>query len=238
MCGSASRGRSHGLTLDNASHNLKNRTMDPNFWHQRWEKNEIAFHEGKPNALLVQYLHELSLAKGRRIFLPLCGKTRDISWLLSNGYRVAGAELSQLAIEQLFMDLGLQPDISGVGKVQLWSATHIDIFVGDIFALSRERLGPVDAVYDRAALVAMPETMRPHYTAHLTKLTNNAPQLLICYHYDQRVMDGPPFSISDEEVNRYYRGSYDLRLLVSADVAGGLKGKCPAKEQVWLLRSR
>ena len=102
--------------------------MDPNFWHQRWEKNEIAFHEGKPNALLVHYLHELSLAKGRRIFLPLCGKTRDISWLLSNGYRVAGAELSQLAIEQLFMDLGLQPDISGVGKVQLWSATHIDIF--------------------------------------------------------------------------------------------------------------
>jgi len=180
----------------------------------------------------------LSLAKGRRIFLPLCGKTRDISWLLSNGYRVAGAELSQLAIEQLFMDLGLQPDISGIGKVQLWSATHIDIFVGDIFALSREQLGPVDAVYDRAALVAMPETMRPHYTAHLTKLTNNAPQLLICYHYDQRLMDGPPFSISDEEVNRYYRGSYDLRLLVSADVPGGLKGKCPAKEQVWLLRSR
>jgi len=80
--------------------------------------------------------------------------------------------------------------------------------------------------------------MRPHYTAHLTKLTNNAPQLLICYHYDQRLMDGPPFSISDEEVNRYYRGSYDLRLLVSADVPGGLKGKCPAKEQVWLLRSR
>ena len=212
--------------------------MDPNFWHQRWEKNEIAFHEGKPNALLVQYLNELPLAKGRRIFLPLCGKTRDISWLLSNGYRVAGAELSQLAIEQLFMDLGLQPDISGAGEIQLWSAKHIDIFVGDFFALSREMLGPVDAVYDRAALVAMPETMRPQYTVHLTELTNNAPQLLICYHYDQRVMDGPPFSISNEEVNRHYRGMYDLRLLASADVAGGLKGKCPAKEHVWLLRSR
>jgi thiopurine S-methyltransferase len=157
---------------------------------------------------------------------------------LANGYRVAGAELSQLAIEQLFMDLGLQPDISEAGKVQVWSAKHIDIFVGDIFALSREMLGPVDAVYDRAALVAMPETLRHQYTAHLTELTNNAPQLLICYYYDQRVMDGPPFSISNEEVNQHYRGSYDLRLLASSDVAGGLKGKCPAKEHVWLLRSR
>ena len=210
--------------------------MDPNVWHQRWEKNEIAFHEGKPNALLVQYLNELSLAKGRRIFLPLCGKTRDISWLLSNGYRLAGAELSQLAIEQLFMDLGLQPDISGAGDVQLWSAKHIDIFVGDFFALSREMLGPVDAVYDRAALVAMPETMRPQYTAHLTELTNNAPQLLICYYYDQSMMEGPPYSVTSEEVKRHYACKYDLMLIASTEVPGGLKGKCAAKENVWLVK--
>lgn len=85
--------------------------MEPDFWHQRWEKNETAWHECKGNALLIKYFHELSLAKGRRVFVPLCGKTLDISWLLSNGYRVAGAELSQRAIEQLFMDLGVQPDI-------------------------------------------------------------------------------------------------------------------------------
>jgi thiopurine S-methyltransferase len=212
--------------------------MDANFWHQRWEKNEIAFHEGKPNQLLVTYFQELSLAKGRRIFLPLCGKTRDISWLLSRGYRVAGAELSQLAIEQLFMDLGLQPEISAAGKISHWSAQHLDVFVGDFFALSQNMLGPVDAVYDRAALVALPETMRPHYAARLMELTNHAPQLLICYHYDQRVMDGPPFSISNEEVNRHYGRNFDLRLLASIDVPGGLKGKCPAAENVWFLRPR
>ena len=212
--------------------------MDANFWHQRWEKNEIAFHEGNPNQLLVAYFQELSLPKGRRIFLPLCGKTRDISWCLSRGYRVAGAELSQLAIEQLFMDLGLQPEISEAGETRQWSAQHLDIFVGDFFALSRHVLGPVDAIYDRAALVALPETMRPRYAVHLMEVTNNAPQLLICYHYDQSVMDGPPFSISNEEVARHYSGTYDLKLLASVDVAGGLKGKCPAKENVWWLRSK
>src|SRR5262245_29611906 len=210
--------------------------MDHNFWHQRWDKNEIAFHESKTNPQLVKYFSELSLAKGRRVFVPLCGKTLDISWLLSKGYRVAGAELSQFAIEQLFIDLGLQPEISTVGELHHWSANGIDIFVGDIFALSRKTLGPVDAVYDRAALVAFSEDKRNQYTAHLTEMTGKAPQLLICYDYDQSLMEGPPFSMSDKEVDRHYRGNYDLTLIASTDVSGGLKGKCPAKETVWFLR--
>ncbi len=211
--------------------------MDASFWHQRWEKNEIAFHQSKANPLLVEYFHELSLAKGSRIFVPLCGKTLDISWLLSNGYRVAGAELSKVAIEQLFMELGVQPKISGVGQVDQWSANNIDIFVGDIFALSRKILGPVDAIYDRAALVAFPEEMRNRYTAHLTEMTDKAPQLLICYDYDQRLMEGPPFSVSNEEVKGYYTVNYDVTLIASTDVSGGLKGKCAAKENVWLLKN-
>lgn len=210
--------------------------MDPSFWHQRWEKHEIRFHESTPNALLVKYVHELSVAKGRRIFLPLCGKTLDIGWLLSQGYRVVGVELSRIAIEQLFMELGMQPEISGVGDVEQWSAYKIDIFVGDIFALSRQILGPVDAIYDRAALVALPENMRKRYAAHLTELTQKAPQLLISYEYDQRVMAGPPFSVSHEEVHHHYAGKYHVTLLASTEVAGGLKGKCPAKENAWLLK--
>ena len=211
--------------------------MDTSFWHQRWEKNEIAFHESKANPLLVKHFSELSLAKGRRVFVPLCGKTLDISWLLSNGYRVAGAELSQIAIEQLFMELGLQPEISTVEEVEQWSAKNLDVFVGNIFAVSRKMLGQVDAIYDRAALVAFPEDMRNRYTAHLIEITGKAPQLLICYDYDQRLMEGPPFSVHNKEVHRHYSDNYELALLASTDVSGGLKGKCPAKENVWLLKN-
>lgn len=210
--------------------------MEPTFWHQRWEKNEIAFHESKANPLLINHINELSLAKGSRVFVPLCGKTLDISWLLLNGYRVAGAELSQIAIEQLFMELGLQPEISTVGEVEQWSARNLDLFVGDIFALSRKLLGPVDAIYDRAALVAFPEEKRNRYTAHLTGMTHKAPQLLVCYDYDQSLMQGPPFSIRNEEVHRYYADKYEVTLIASTEVPGGLKGKCAAKENVWLLK--
>ena len=212
--------------------------MDPSFWHQRWEKNEIAFHESQANPVLVSHFNELSLGKGSRVFVPLCGKTLDISWLLSNGYRVAGAELSQIAIEQLFMELGLQPEISRVGEVEQWSDKNLDICVGDISAVSRKMLGPVDAIYDRAALVAFPEEMRNRYTAHLTEITGKAPQLLICYDYDQSLMPGPPFSIRNEEVHRHYADTYEVTLLASTDVPGGLKGKCAAKENVWRLKNK
>ncbi len=210
--------------------------MDPNFWQQRWEKNEIGFHEDNANPLLVNHFHKLSVAKGCLIFVPLCGKTLDISWLLSHGYRVAGAELSRLAIEQLFMGLGMKPEIATVGGIEQWSANNLDIFVGDIFALSGKMLGQVDAIYDRAALVAFPAEMRKRYTAHLTEITGKAPQLLICYEYDQSLMEGPPFSVSTEEVHRHYATTYDLRLIAGTQVAGGLKGKAPAKENVWLLK--
>ena len=212
--------------------------MDAHFWHQKWEQNDIAFHERDTNPFLIKYFDLLSLSKNNRVFLPLCGKTIAIHWLLSNGYRVVGSELSEIAIKQLFSELAIEPKIGAINEIRCYSADNIDIFVGDIFDLSRGVLGRVDAIYDRAALVALPETMRNRYTAHLIEITDRAPQLLICLDYDQSLLDGPPFSVTDEEVHRHYKDAYDLALLTSVDVVGGLKGKCPAKEHVWLLKQR
>jgi thiopurine S-methyltransferase len=210
--------------------------MDPSFWHKKWENNEIAFHRSNPNPLLVDHVKALSLKEGSVVFVPLCGKTLDIAWLLSNGYRIAGVELVESAIEQLFAELAMVPMISIVGEIKHYSAQNIDIYVGDIFKVSQALLGPVDAIYDRAALVALPEDLRCRYTAHLIDITNKSPQLLIAYHYDQNLVQGPPFSISNEEVNQHYKECYNLTLVVSTDVEGGMKGKCEATENVWLLR--
>jgi thiopurine S-methyltransferase len=210
--------------------------MQANFWHQKWQKNEIGFHLSDANPLLVKYFSKLQLKKGARVFLPLCGKTLDIAWLLAQGYRIAGAELSAIAIEDLFKSLNLTPNIKKTGEVSHYSAANIDMFVGDIFKVSSAMLGAVDAVYDRAALVALPDEMRKLYTAHLQTLTNQAPQLLICFEYDQALHAGPPFSISADEVKQHYQASYDISLLASEDLAGGLKGQTPAVENVWWLK--
>lgn len=209
--------------------------MDAGFWHNRWQTNQTGWHERAVNPLLVTHFPSLNAPPGGRVFVPLCGKSLDLGWLLSRGYAVAGAELSELAVTQLFADLGVEAHISELGTHKLFRGEKIDIFVGDLFDLSRDILGPVDAVYDRAALVALPEATRVTYSAHLKALTTLAPQLVIGYEYDQAAVAGPPFSVTPAELHRHYSDGYALTLLARVDVPGGLKGTCPATEHVWRL---
>jgi thiopurine S-methyltransferase len=131
--------------------------MDASFWHNRWQTNQTGWHEHAVNPLLITHFPSLNIPPCGRVFVPLCGKSLDLGWLLSRGYAVAGAELSELAVTQLFAELGMEPTILEVGKHKHFHGEKIDIYVGDLFDLSREMLGPVDAVYDRAALVALLE---------------------------------------------------------------------------------
>ena len=209
--------------------------MEARFWHQKWERGDIGFHESETNPLLIHHFDALGVQAGDRVFLPLCGKTRDIAWLLAGGYRVAGAELSGIAVEQLFNELGVAPSITQAAKLAHYSASGIDIFVGDIFALSAEDLGPVDAIYDRAALVALPAGVRERYASHLVGIAGLATQLLVTLEYDQRLLDGPPFSVDETEIRRHYGAAYDVQCIERNAVEGGLKGKVAATESAWLL---
>lgn len=210
--------------------------MEADFWQDKWRRGEIGFHEGEANLLLTAHFPKLGLAKGDRVFLPLCGKTRDIGWLLGSGYRVAGAELSELAVNELFQELGLEPNVSKKGPLIHYRAANIDIWAGDIFDVPAEWLGPVDATYDRAALVALPAEMRKRYTAHLMRITAAAPQLLITFDYDQTLMDGPPFSVSGEEVREHYAATYQITSVERKKVEGGIRGKVFPIETAWLLQ--
>ena len=48
-------------------------------------------------------------------------------------------------------------------------------------------------------------------------------------------MDGPPFAISSEEIQQNYNKYCTITLLHSEALAGGLKGKVPAVENLWSL---
>ena len=212
--------------------------MHASYWHKKWEINQIGFHQEITNPLLIKHLPQLELPREGRVFIPLCGKTVDIKWLLSQGYQVAGAELSEIAIIQLFEALDVEAEKTTIGSLIHYHAENIDIFVGDVFDLDAEQLGHVDAIFDRAALVALPLETRQRYTQHLVEITKNAPQLLICFEYDQSVMSGPPFNIVADEVEAHYASDYSIRLLEATDLQGGLKGKVPALEAIWLLKRK
>ncbi len=211
--------------------------MEENFWHRRWENNQIGFHKAEANPLLVRNLRALRLTPGARVFVPLCGKSLDLHWLLAQGCRVAGAELSRIAVEQLFAELGVTPQITQAGSLTRFEAHGIAVFQGSIFELTHEQLGPVDAVYDRAALVALPPAMRAQYAPHVMELTARAPQLLVCFEYDQACMDGPPFSVLEAEVRQRYEAAFEVRLLERVE-GERLRGICPSMDAVWALNER
>lgn len=192
--------------------------MDSDFWHERWKAHEIGFHLDRVNPILVDYLPQLNLEKGKRIFVPLCGKTLDIPFLLSQGFEVVAVELSELAIEDLFAEMHVTPEVETWKGGDVFLGPGLKVFVGDYFALTREDLGVVDAVYDRAALIALPKDMRLDYVVHQGKICGYPSQLLITLEYKQEQMSGPPFSVAAEEVEALFGGSYSIRLLNKEDV--------------------
>lgn len=209
--------------------------MEKHIWLERWEKGLTGFHNDEVNPLFTKHFKELELPLSSRIFVPLCGKTLDIGWLLSKGFSVVGVELSEMAVKKLFEALGEEPYIMQEGEHLHYHAENIDIFVGDFFTLTPQMIGNIDAVYDRAAIVALPEDMRIDYTVHMLKLAGNTPQLMTTVVYDQSLMNNSPFSVDKEELERHYGKHYTITQLDMMKVEGGLKQVKDVTEYVWLL---
>jgi len=194
--------------------------VETDFWHNRWENNLTGFHLDEVNAHLKDNWSRMKLKAGARVFVPLCGKTLDLIWLADQGYQVVGIELSPLAVEAFFSENNLTADCTEINGLEYWQSENISLFCGDFFALTPEILGQVDAVYDRASLIALPATMRQDYAAKLTELAQSAPKLLVTLEYEQSKMDGPPFSVSEEEVKALYQANYQIQQLSAQDVLG------------------
>jgi thiopurine S-methyltransferase len=140
-------------------------------------------------------------------------------WLAQRGYRVRGVELSPLAVESFFAESGLQPKHESVGEFERWSAGPYELYCGDIFELERLDNVAVDAVYDRASLVALNPLQRGHYARLLRRaLPAGCPMLLVAMDYPQHEMTGPPFSVDQQEVKRLYGADYQVELLHSLDL--------------------
>ncbi len=194
--------------------------MEADFWHNRWENNLTGFHLSEINPLLKGNWPKLEIKAGARVFVPLCGKTLDLIWLANQGYQVVGSELSSLAVEAFFAENKLIATKSKIDGFELWQSENIRLFCGDFFDLTAEILGQVDAVYDRASLIALPPAMRQDYAAKMTELAQSAPKLLVTLEYDQSKMDGPPFSVSESEVKALYQANYQVKQLTAQDVLG------------------
>lgn len=168
-------------------------------WLERWQIGRIGWHEAEGNLKLRKHWR----LTGRKVLVPLCGKSADMKWLSDQGNEVIGVELSHLAIEAFFAEQALDFTVQD-GELRTYQAVDaaITIYCGNYFELKTVQC---DAHYDRGALIAMLPEVRPSYAAHTSSLlTPDAEQLVITLEYDDTVAIGPPFSVSDEEVLSYW----------------------------------
>lgn len=192
--------------------------MDPDFWHQRWREGRIGFHQDRPTPLLLEYWPALALAPASQVFVPLAGKSLDMVWLAAQGHRVLGVELSPLAVTQFFDEHGLTPQVHDSRYGRHYHAGDIELICGDIFGLDAEILAGCAAVYDRAALIALPPPLRRRYVRELhALLPAGCRGLLITLEYPQHEKHGPPFAVPEVEVRELYGRDWNVATLDRRD---------------------
>lgn len=209
--------------------------MDKDFWHGRWREGRIGFHEGAPNTLLSAHASELG--EGTRVFAPLCGKTEDMAFLAARGHAIVGVELAEQAVRAFFAEHGLEPTIESSDRFSTYRAGAFELRAGDFFALEAGDLGGASAVYDRAALVALPDVLRTRYAAHLRALLPAGSRMLVVtFVYPQELREGPPFSVDEPELARLFAGA-ELTRLASRDVTSGAVAAAgiAATEHAWRI---
>lgn len=216
--------------------------MNPDFWRERWENREIGFHRDAAHPYLTRFWPTLGIAPGSRVFVPLCGKSNDLLWLRAQGHEVVGVEVSPIAVREFFEENRLTPSVSTVDSFQLYECDGIRLYCGDFFALTVPHLDGVSAVYDRAALIALPPEMRERYARHLLQLLPSGAQtLLVAFEYPQHEMSGPPFNVNSAEVSALFGAQCTIELLLEADILAQEprfrdKGVTRLKEVVYALR--
>ena len=193
--------------------------MEEAFWQARWAQGQIGFHLQEVNPYLQQHWPSLSIAPGSQVLVPLCGKSLDMAWLAGQGLRVLGVELAECAVEDFFAEQGLQPEVEQQGVLRLYRAAGVEIYCGDFFNVQAEHVAGCTALYDRASLIALPETMRARYVEHLAAiLPGNCRGLLVSLEYAQEEMSGPPFSVSQAEIDARLSPYWQIELLARHDV--------------------
>jgi len=210
-------------------------------WHQRWEEGRIGFHLSSVNPTLKNHLDKLCEGPAR-VFVPLAGKSLDLRFLAEAGHQPIGVELVEKAVQDFFAEHALTAEVSDISSHKKWSGGGVDLHVADIFHLEPDAIGHMDAVWDRAALVALPPDVRPRYAQKILSLLRpGGRMLLVTFAYDQSRLDGPPYSVPDDEVRALYGSAGELSRLEHGEVDASPRAResgVSFTESVWLFVRR
>ena len=208
-------------------------------WESRWQEDRIGFHLNEVNPYLIRFADQLLYQNPDRVFVPLCGKTLDLCWLTKKTKKVVGVEMVNKAVMNFFSENNISYLIQRKETLQKFNSKAIDIYLGDFFDLNPLETSSFEAIYDRASIVAIEKFERKKYVDHLISFLDQAGRiLLITMEYNQNQMEGPPYSVTRDEIESLFSPLCSLKLLKTCDVLDDRfrkKGLTHLLEHVFLI---
>ncbi|MCP4443820.1 MAG: thiopurine S-methyltransferase [Myxococcales bacterium] len=206
-------------------------------WHDSWREGRTRFHQSDVHSDLVRHAERFLCGGPHRILVPLSGKTVDMLWLAELGHEVVGVELVPQALTEFFAEQNLEARESTEGGLRVLSSGAIKLVNADIFEVNSKHFRLFDRIWDRAALVALPPQVRGRYVRHLRSLAKPGALLLQnLFEYDQSKMEGPPFSVTDEEFQSQYEGA-EVECLDETDAIEKVPQFRERGHEHWLVRN-
>lgn len=193
--------------------------MNNEYWLKKWELGDIAFHEQDITNDLKLYIEKLALNEGDSIFVPLCGKTKDLVWLADKGFHVIGVELSSIACNEFFEELQISPTVTKQNKFIKYQYKNIVILCGNLFDLIKDDLPLVKAIYDCKALIALPTDIRIRYVKHLVSCFGTKIRILLLTRETTCDVKPPPFPVNKNEVEFLYSPYFSVQQLKHISVS-------------------
>ena len=188
--------------------------MKKSFWEERWQAGRTNFHRSQVSPSLLDHHERFLTAKSHRVLLPLCGKSLDIRWLADRGHEVVGVEFIEKAVQELGVESGFDFDVQDDGPFRIYRAGAVSIYQGDFFQLEAAGAGRFQRVYDRAALIALPQERRADYVRRIHEhLAEDGEILIETIYYDPVEMEGPPFAVPPQELESLFAWGFHMETL-------------------------
>lgn len=160
-------------------------TRDPSspaFWTERFAQRFMPWDQGGVPAALRQFVQ--ASPQPRATLIPGCGAGYEVAYLSDAGWNVVAIDFSPAAVAAAKAGLGRWAD---------------RVLQADFFTFAPEK--PVDFIYERAFLCALPRARWPEVIARWAQLLPAGGLLAGCFFFDD-AEKGPPFGADRAELQR------------------------------------
>jgi methyl halide transferase len=167
------------------------------FWQSLYEQRADGWDLARPSPPLARWFATHSPA-GKRALVVGCGRGHEARMLAALGARVTGVDFAPAAIVE-------------ARALAARDGTAIDFFERDLFTLAGEErfVRAFDLVVEHCCFCAIDPARRGEYAAVMAQLVPSGGELVGLF-YSHGRPGGPPFSVGEAELQRYFDADFEL----------------------------